>query len=75
MLTAICFNLDQPKTLSSGNGLKQRIYIPGASDYVPNNKIMALIKLKAFADDKFTFAKTIIYAFDRVKKHGKRRKC
>ena len=43
MLYAICFNLDQSRILSSGNGLT-----------LPNDKILDLSKLKAFADDKIT---------------------
>ena len=39
----------------SGNGLT-----------LPNDKISALTKLKAFADDKFTVAKLMIPVFDRV---------
>ena len=31
---------------------------------LPNDKILALTKLKAFADDKFSFAKMMIPVFD-----------
>ena len=41
MLSAICFNLDQSKTLSSGNGLT-----------LPNGIILDWSELKAFADNK-----------------------
>ena len=33
---------------------------------LPNNKILALTKLKAFADDKLNVTKMIISVFDRV---------
>ena len=43
---------------------------------VPNNNIFDQTKLKEFADNIFNLSIMIIYAFDRVKKHGgKRRKC
>ena len=41
MSSAICFNLDQSKILSFGNGL-----------HVTQNKIVDLSYSKAFADDK-----------------------
>ena len=44
MLSAICFDLDQPKILSSGNGL---------THYQTTN--FRLFQLKKFADDNFTF--------------------
>ena len=45
-------------------------------DSLPNDKILALTKLKAFADDKFNVAKIMISFLDRVEKQcGKRRKC
>ena len=34
--------------------------------HLPNDKILALMKLKAFADDKFTATKMIIFVVDRV---------
>ena len=34
---------------------------------VPNNKILALLKSKAFADDKFNVTKIMIYVFNMVK--------
>ena len=41
-----------------------------------NNKILALTKLKVFAEDKFDVAKMMISVSDRERKHcGKRRKC
>ena len=44
---------------------------------LPNDKILDVTKLTAFADDKLNFAKMTISLFDRVgKKHcGQRRKC
>ena len=33
---------------------------------LPNDKILPLTKLKAFADDKFSVAKTMISVFDGV---------
>ena len=33
---------------------------------LPNDKILAWYKLKAFADDKVTVAKLMIFVFDRV---------
>ena len=35
-------------------------------DSLPNDKILALTKLKAFADDKFNVAKLMISVFNRV---------
>ena len=37
MLSAICFNLDQSKILSSGNGLTLYQTIPGCNDHFENN--------------------------------------
>ena len=35
-------------------------------NFLPNDKILALTKLKAFADDKFSIAKMMIPLFDQV---------
>ena len=35
-------------------------------DSLPNDKILALTKLKAFADDKFNVAKLMTSVFNRV---------
>ena len=44
-----------------------------AFNSLPNNKILALTRLKAFAEDKFSIAKMMIPVFDRSRKHcGKR---
>ena len=53
MQSAICFNLDQSKILSSGNGL--RLF-----NSLPNKKILNQSKFKAFADNKITDSKTEI---------------
>ena len=41
--------------------MSRHIIIP-----LPNEKILALTKLKAFSDDKFNFAKTIMSGFNMV---------
>ena len=46
MLSAICFNSDQSKILSSGNGLT-----------ITRRQILDSSKLKEFADDNFKFDK------------------
>ena len=38
-----------------------------AVNSLPNEKILALTKLKAFVDDKFSVAKVMISVFDRAK--------
>ena len=35
-------------------------------NFLPNDKILALTKLKTFADDKFSIAKMMIPLFDQV---------
>ena len=64
MLSAVCFDFDQPKILSSGNGIKSNSYCISTflfqtnyfivSIFYPSsdNNILALSKLKAFADKK-----------------------
>ena len=43
---------------------------------LPNNKILGLPKLKAFADDKINVTQKLKFALGRGRKHcGKRRKC
>ena len=42
---------------------------------LPNNKILHLSKLKAFADDKISVSKFEIYFWKNKKQCGKRRKC
>ena len=45
---------------------------------LPNDKILAYSKLKAFADNKFSVGKMMISVFDSIedgKRCGKRRKC
>ena len=43
---------------------------------LPNHKILAWSKFKAFADDKINEAKMMIFVFHRVEKHSeKMRKC
>ena len=51
MSSAICFNLDQSKILSSGNALNP----------VPNNKNLNRSKLKTFADNQLNklFSKSL----------------
>ena len=54
MLSATCFNLDQSKTLSSGNELT-------------NNKILDYTRLKAFSDTKINVMQTPKFALGREK--------
>ena len=35
-------------------------------NHLPNNKILDVTKLKAFADDKLNFAKIMLSLFDKV---------
>ena len=67
MSSAICFNLDQSKTLSSANRLT--LY--------QNEKILDWSKLKAFADNKIKFNATekLKFLLERVENTGKRKKC
>ena len=69
--SAICFNLDQSKILPSGNGLN--LYFVFNS--LPSGKILEWSKLKAFAEDKITVAKTMIFVFDRVENIVEKEKC
>ena len=54
------------------------MFIQGSSDFLnslPKDKILALTKLQAFADDKFNVAKIVNYVFETVENIvGKRRK-
>ena len=59
--SAICFNLEESKILSFGKEFK-----PNHVNPLPNDKILDLMKLKAFADKKFNVAKKMIFLFDRV---------
>ena len=59
LLPANVFNLDQSKIMSFDKDLNS----------IPNDKILALTKLKTFAEDKFSIAKMIIPVFDRVLKN------
>ena len=52
------------KALLCGNGLKGSCF--EMINSLPNNKILALAKLKACADDKFNIAKMTISVFVRV---------
>ena len=61
MSSAICFDLDQSKIMSSGDGLKLNIINPLSDD-----KIVALAKLKAFADDNFIVTQTVQFLFERL---------
>ena len=56
MLSAICFNLEQSKVLSSGNGL--------------NDNILASSKLKAsiFVDNKTNVTYNLKFVFEREEK-------
>ena len=58
MSSAICFNVDQSKILSSGNGLT-------------DEKILGLPKLKAFADNKSNVTQNTKVLFDRLENVGK----
>ena len=57
MFSAICFNSDQSKILSSGNGSKNPL---------PNDKILDWSKLKAFADDKSNVTEKLMFVLRRV---------
>ena len=57
MSSAICFNLDQSKLLSSGNGLNVLYSLP--------DKFYAWSKLKAFADDNVKVAEMVKFFSDR----------
>ena len=62
-MSAICFNLDQSKILSSGNGLT-------------HDKHLHLSKQRAFIEDKKCDFKIERFMFGRVENIcGKRRKC
>ena len=43
--------------------------------YLPNDKILDVTKLKAFAEVKLNIAKMTISLYDRLKNTGERRKC
>ena len=61
--SANAFNLGKPNILSSGEGLT-------------HNKFLDQSKLKAFADDKLTFAENLKFVMDIARKYcGKRGKC
>ena len=72
MSSAICFNLDQSKILSSGCGLVSSMVVDCVALYLhiitslPNEKNFLLTKLKAFADNKMDVAKMMISVFDRI---------
>ena len=59
--SAICFNLEEYKILSFGKEFK-----PNHVNPLPNDKILDLMILKAFADKKLNVAKKMIFLFDRV---------
>ena len=69
MSSAIWFNLDQSKILSSDNGLNLfqlvNVNFPQLNS-LPNDKILDCPKLKAFADDKLNVAKITISLYDRA---------
>ena len=82
MSSAICFNLEQCKILSSGNGLKQlksfnRITIKLLNTQpFPERQILHSSKLKEFADDNSEFDENGRKFSIWVKKLcGKRRNC
>ena len=52
MYSAICFNLDQSKILSSGKGLKVAIMMKIVINSLPTDKILDWSKLKTLVDDK-----------------------
>ena len=70
---------------SFSHSVFQKACFPGASKGVivwewvnplPDDKILGLPKLKAFADDKLNVTQNIKVVFHRIEKHcGKRRKC
>ena len=61
MSSAVCFNLDQSKILSSGNGLT-----------LPNDKILDWTKLKPFEDVKINDSKIKICFGKGRKNFGKK---
>ena len=77
MLSAICYNLDQCKILSSSNGLLSQLQSKCSKmnimpiwfffNSLPNDKIfLDWSKLKAFADDKINVNKKIEIGLGRV---------
>ena len=64
MLSAICFNLDKSKILSSGNELKVW-KIGNRFNSLANNKILDWLKLKAFADDKINMTEKMKFVLGR----------
>ena len=52
MSSAMCFNLDQSKILSSGNGLNIQRVNALLSTIIPNKVNMDLFTLEAFVDNK-----------------------
>ena len=50
MSSAICFNFDRSKMLSSGNGLTP----------LPNDKIVGILKSKVFCNDRLNFTVFLI---------------
>ena len=66
MSSAICFNLDQSKILSSGNGLIVTSALVASVNPLPKDKFLDCFKLKAFADDIFNVATMMISGLYRV---------
>ena len=81
MSSAICFNLDQSKILSSGNGLKGLLVVEPVKhrnllnhlsltvNTLPNNKILDMTNLKAFANDKinaFHMTKSVLCRVENI---------
>ena len=75
-----CFNLDQSKILSSGNGLKLFLLFPQCFKKDSFCSCLKLrlcckdlkkkIKLKAFVDNKIQKVKEMNFVFHRIDKHG-----
>ena len=68
MLSADYFNLRQSKLCRLGKsiGTGRAYALANNSNSLPNDKILAWSKLKAFADDKLHVVKIIIFLFDRL---------
>ena len=60
MLSAIFFNLDQSKILSTGNGLT-----------LPHNKKVEFSKIRAFADNNLDVIEVMECLYNRIENMGK----
>ena len=63
MSSAICFNLDQSRILSSGNGLND---LNNFFKSLSNDKVVGWSNFKAFADDKIYVTVELKFVLGRV---------